>query len=109
MLLLLGKLDWEILFRFVCIFHRFLADLGVEHDNIGKILSHGPEILEETEVNLKTRVAYLVSKKFTMDEIAHIVSHSPSWLCYSVRSIDARLGFFQKTFDFVGNEGINFH
>jgi len=83
---------------------RFLADLGVEHDDIGRILSCSPEILEETEANLKTRVAYLVSKKFTMDEIAHIVSHSPSWLCYSVRSIDARLGFFQKTFDLVGNE-----
>lgn len=83
---------------------RFLADLGVEHDYIGKILSQSPEILEETEANLKTRVAYLVSKNFTMDEIAHIVSNAPSWLCYSVRSIDARLGFFQKTFDFVGNE-----
>ena len=61
MLLLLGKLDWEILFRFVCIFHRFLADLGVEHDKICRILSHVPEILEETEVNLKARVSYLVS------------------------------------------------
>jgi len=98
---LAAKLDFV---RDVAPVIRFLADLGVEHDQIGKILSHSPGILEETEQDLKTRVAYLVSKKFKMPEIAHIVSTAPRWLCFSVRSIDARLGFFQKTFDFVGNE-----
>ena len=40
-----------------------------------------------------------------MNDIAHIISDSPRWLCLNVRSVDARLGFFQKTFDFSGDEG----
>ena len=86
-------------------FFRFVADVGVPPDQIGSVLSQCPNILEETEQDLKTRVAYLVSKKFTLSEIGHIISCSPSWLCHNVRSIDSRLGFFQKTFDFSGDEG----
>ena len=46
-----------------------------------------------------------MTKGFTPEEIATIVSNSPSWLTFSVRGIDARLGFFQKTFGFLGSEG----
>jgi len=98
---LAAKLDFE---RDVAPVVRFLADVGVEHDDIGKVLTYCPGILEETEIDLKTRIAYLVSKKFTKAEICHIVSSAPTWLCFNVRSIDARLGFFQKTFDFIGTE-----
>jgi len=95
------KLDFE---RDVAPVVRFLADVGVEPGMIGNILSVAPGLLEEPDQDLKTRVAYLVSKKFSMAEIAHIITSSPRWLLYNVRSIDARLGFFQKTFDFVGTE-----
>jgi len=98
---LAAKLDFE---RDVAPIVRFLADVEVPPDQIGQVLTHCPNILEETEEDLKTRVAYLVSKKFTLPEIAHIISCSARWLCYNVRSIDARLGFFQKTFDFSGDE-----
>jgi len=98
---LAAKLDFE---RDVAPIVRFVADVGVPPDQIGSVLSQCPNILEETEQDLKTRVAYLVSKKFTLSEIGHIISCSPSWLCHSVRSIDSRLGFFQKTFDFSGDE-----
>lgn len=98
---LAAKLDFA---RDVAPTVRFLADIGVEHNDVGRILTLCPQILEETEHNLKARVAYLVSKKFEMQDIAHIVTSSPSWLCFNTRSIDARLGFFQKTFDFHGNE-----
>jgi len=83
---------------------RLLADVGVQHDNIGKILTYCPRIFEEQESTLKTRIAYLVSKRFSMEEISHIITHAPSWLSFNVRSIDARLGFFQKTFDLIGDE-----
>jgi len=83
---------------------RFLADIGVEHDKIGRILTFSPGILEEKEADLKTRVAYLASKQFSQYEISNIITSSPSWLCFNVRSIDARLGFFQKSFDFLGSE-----
>jgi len=98
---LAAKLDFD---RDVAPTIRFLADVGVSPDQIGNILTRSPTLLEETEQDLKTRVAYLVSKKFSMNDIAHIISDSPRWLCFNVRSIDARLGFFQKTFDFSGDE-----
>ena len=73
--------------------------------NLGRILTYCPRICEEREEDLKARVAYLLTKDFTPKEIATIVSSSPSWLTFSVRGIDARLGFFQKTFGFLGTEG----
>jgi len=98
---LAAKLDFV---RDVAPVIRFLADVGVEHDKIGRILTRSPGILEETEADLKTRVAYLASKNFSKSDISNIITSSTSWLCFNVRSIDARLGFFQKTFDFLGSE-----
>ena len=68
-------------------------------------MSHAPVILEEREEDLKARIAYLVSKNFSKSEILQILTKSRGWLVFSVRGIDARLGFFQKTFDLVGSEG----
>jgi len=98
---LAAKLDFE---RDVAPVVRFLADVGVKHEDICEILTLCPRILEETEDDLRTRIAYLVSKKFTRDEISHIITSSSTWLAFPVRSIDARLGFFQKSLGFLGNE-----
>ena len=68
-------------------------------------MSHCPLILEEREQDLKARIAYLVSKNFSKSDILHILTNARAWLIFSVRGIDARLGFFQKTFDLVGSEG----
>ena len=68
-------------------------------------MSHAPVILEEREEDLKARIAYLVSKNFSKSEILQILTKSRAWLIFSVRGIDARLGFFQKTFDLLGSEG----
>jgi len=98
---LAAKLDFN---RDIAPIIDFLTDIGVTIDNIGRILTYCPRICEEVEEDLKARVAYLLSKEFTPDEIATVVSSSPSWLTFSVRGIDARLGFFQKTFGFLGSE-----
>ena len=70
-------------------------------------MSYTPLILEEREEDLKARIAYLISKNFSKAEILQILTKAREWLIFSVRGIDARLGFFQKTFDLVGNEGVD--
>ena len=71
---------------------------------VGKVLTFAPELVEERPEDLRARVAYLASKNFSRDEISSIVTQAPRWLLFSVRGIDARLGFFQKTFGFLGPE-----
>jgi hypothetical protein len=58
--------------------------------------------LEQDHEDLKTRVAYLISKRFAAEQIAHIVTQAPRWLCFAVKGIDGRLGYFQKTFGLTG-------
>ena len=70
-------------------------------------MSYTPLILEEREEDLKARIAYLISKNFSKAEILQILTKAREWLIFSVRGIDARLGFFQKTFDLVGSEGVH--
>ena len=72
-------------------------------------MSYTPLILEEREEDLKARIAYLISKNFSKAEILQILTKAREWLIFSVRGIDARLGFFQKTFDLVGSEGIEWN
>ena len=81
----------------------------MKHNHLfsANILSHAPTILEEREEDLKARIAYLISKNFSKSEILQILTQAQSWLIFSVRGIDARLGFFQKTFDLAGSEGGN--
>jgi hypothetical protein len=89
---------------FICSYcsSRFLADIGVPAESIGAVLTRAPSLLEQDHEDLKTRVAYLISKRFAAEQIAHIVTHAPRWLCYAVKGIDGRLGYFQKTFGLTG-------
>jgi len=95
------KLDFE---RDVAPYIKFLADLGIPHDMIGSVLTRGPLVLEVAEDDLKTRIMYLASKKFSPEDIARIVQAAPHWLTHSVKGIDSRLGFLQKTFHLTGDE-----
>jgi len=95
------KLDFD---RDVAHVVRFLADVGVPHDRIGEVLTWNPGILEEELDDLKTRISYLRSKTFSDLEIAILITDSPKWLSFPVKIIDARLGFFQKTFVLQGVE-----
>jgi len=95
------KLDFD---RDVAPVVRFLADVGVDPDLIGDILGGNPGLMEEELEDLHTRVNYLTSKMFTRQEIALLICGSPKWLSFPVAIIDARLGFFQKTFGLEGQE-----
>jgi mTERF domain-containing protein len=59
-------------------------------------------LMEQQLQDLRTRVAYLVSKRFAAEDIAQIVTSAPAWLCFAVKGIDARLGYFQKAFHLSG-------
>jgi len=95
------KLDFD---RDVAPVVRFLADVGVDPDMIGDILGGNPGLMEEELEDLHTRVNYLTSKMFTRQEISLLICGSPKWLSFPVAIIDARLGFFQKTFGLEGQE-----
>jgi mTERF domain-containing protein len=95
------KLDFE---RDVSPIIRLLTDVGVPVHCITDMLTHNPELLEEEIVDLQARLNYLASKNFTKNQIVSILSLSANWLRYPVKLIDARLGFFQKTFKLSGNE-----
>lgn len=95
------KLDFE---RNVKPHLLFLSDLGVPHEALGYFFTKNPLILKESIDDLTTRVYYLQSKKFKVDEIQQIVASNPYWLSFPTKRIDRRLGFFQKNFNLTGNE-----
>ena len=93
---------WTVLFLSSVYFPRFLADIGVPSDSMGRILTMAPSLLEQNHEDLCTRVAYLVSKRFAAEQVAQIVSDAPRWLCFAVKGVDSRLGYFQKAFGLTG-------
>lgn len=74
----------------------FLKDIGVDGSHFGKIITQNPFILTESLENLKARVNYLKSKKFSPETVASMVSKAPYLLNFSVKRLDNRLGFFQQ-------------
>eukprot|EP00088_Acartia_fossae_P032459 TRINITY_DN3322_c0_g1_i2.p1 TRINITY_DN3322_c0_g1~~TRINITY_DN3322_c0_g1_i2.p1 ORF type:complete len:417 (+),score=68.54 TRINITY_DN3322_c0_g1_i2:308-1558(+) len=94
------KLDFD---RDVVPTLKFLSDIGIPDDLQGDVLTRNPAILEQTIEDMETRVAYLVSKKFSKDDIA-LIAFDSGWLTFSVKGVDSRLGFMQKTFGLTGNE-----
>ncbi|XP_062301783.1 transcription termination factor 3, mitochondrial isoform X1 [Osmerus eperlanus] len=74
----------------------FLKEIGVEDFRLGHIVSHNPFILTESLENLRARVAFLRSKKFSSEDVASMVSRAPYLLNFSVQRLDNRLGFYQK-------------
>lgn len=74
----------------------FLKDIGVKDSRLGYIISHNPFILTQSLENLETRVNYLVSKKFSLETVASMVSRAPYLLSFSVKRVDNRLDFYQQ-------------
>ncbi|CAN7998924.1 unnamed protein product [Ixodes hexagonus] len=83
---------------------RFLTSIGVDPDRLSYFFTKNPMILKEQVENLQVRVDYLLSKKFTPEHVARIASNAPFFLMFSVRRIDRRLGYLQKTFGLTGDE-----
>jgi len=82
----------------------FLLQLGIHSDEIGKVLTSAPQILETSDENIKVRVSYLLSKKFSSENIVDIITRAPRWLANPVKVLDAKLGFLQKKLKLTGNE-----
>lgn len=95
------RLDFE---RDVKKYLLFLSDLGVPSEAFGYFLTKNPMILKESIEDLTTRIYYLQSKKFEIEQIQQIVTGNPFWLSFPTKRIDKRLGFFQKNFNLTGNE-----
>lgn len=83
---------------------QFLNDVGVAASELGPFITKNPLIFRESIDDLQTRFNYLQSKRFQADEIQRIVVKNPFWLMFRTQRIDARLGYFQKSFDLLGNE-----
>ncbi|XP_026987258.1 transcription termination factor 3, mitochondrial isoform X2 [Sagmatias obliquidens] len=90
---LLLRLDFEKDIKQILL---FLKDLGIEDNQLGTFLTKNYAIFSEDLENLKTRVAYLLSKNFSKVDIAQMVRNAPFLLSFSVERLDNRLGFFQK-------------
>jgi len=83
---------------------RFLHDVGVPAEELGRFITKNPLIFQQNLDDLQIRVNYLEAKKFQAKDIARIVSKNPMWLSFSTVDIDKRLGFFQRTFILSGDE-----
>lgn len=82
----------------------FLHDLGIQPENFGHILTKNPLFFKNTLEDLETRLYYLRSKKFELEQVQEIVVKDPFWLNFSTKRIDRRLGWFQKNFELTGND-----
>jgi len=98
----LVRLDWE-----KDVFPKLawlVKGIGVDRETLGKYLTRNPFFLIQNLDDMKTRVAYLQSKKFTRKQISKIVTENRYWLNTDVKTTDARLGWLQRQFRLTGNE-----
>ncbi|KAE9555047.1 hypothetical protein FO519_001708 [Halicephalobus sp. NKZ332] len=98
----LVRLDWE-----KDVFPKLawlVKGIGVDRETLGKYLTRNPFFLVQNLDDMKTRVAYLQSKKFTSKEIAKIVTEHRYWLNIDVKTTDARLGWLQRQFKLTGDQ-----
>lgn len=79
-------------------------DIGLDSADLGFIFTKNIFILKQSLDDIRTRVNYLQLKKFTQENIVHIIKRNPTWLNYSTQAIDKRLGHFQNIFKLTGNE-----
>jgi mTERF domain-containing protein len=80
-----------------------LHQIGVPADRLGGIFTDNPYIFKVSLHNISARIEYLKSKKFTKQAIVKILTTYPSYLNYSIKEVDARLGFVQQEFELNGN------
>ncbi|KAJ0181785.1 hypothetical protein K1T71_002507 [Dendrolimus kikuchii] len=81
----------------------FLSDF-VKMENMGIFITKNPMIFYQNIDDLKVRVNYLMSKRFSDEQIKYIIWKNPFWLMFSTVRIDRRLGYFQEKFKLTGEE-----
>lgn len=82
----------------------FFHNLGLKTNEYANIIHENPLIFKESLDDLKVRVDYLESKKFSRSAIVQILSKNPKWLSIPIDNIDANLGWFQREFNLKANE-----
>ncbi|XP_011556216.3 transcription termination factor 3, mitochondrial [Plutella xylostella] len=82
----------------------FLLDHITDPNLLGPFITKNPLIFNESIIDLEVRVNYLVSKRFSKNQINQIVTKNPYWLNFSTMRIDRRLGFHQDHFKLTGDE-----
>jgi len=85
-------------------FVRFLVDIGVAMDKVGKVLTFNPLILLQDGKELEKRVGYMIHKKFTLPEVGSMVTHCPMILLMKPEHLDKKLGTLQQSFHLTGPE-----
>lgn len=95
------RLDWEM---DVVPYLSWFADVGIDENNIGSILTKAPSLLLEPFGSLDSRIAYLKSKKFDKSAISTIITKCPVILYTPTKEIDTQLGFLQNEFALTGSE-----
>jgi mTERF domain-containing protein len=83
---------------------RFLVDAGVHEDNLGSFITAFPHVFGENIENLKTRLNYLMSKKFGHQRIGYILNTFPLFLSQTTTQIDGKLGLIQREFSLQGHQ-----
>ena len=82
----------------------FLNDLGIEPEHYGHFITKNPTFFRNSLDDLETRIHYLRSKNFELEQVREIVTKDPFWLSFSTTRIDRRLGWFQKNFHLTGSD-----
>uniref|UniRef100_A0A915Q3T0 Transcription termination factor 3, mitochondrial n=1 Tax=Setaria digitata TaxID=48799 RepID=A0A915Q3T0_9BILA len=97
----LVKLDWEdVRPKLVWLIHQ----VGMSITDVGSYLTRNPYFLLQDLESMQIRLNYLYSKQLTKAKILRIVKKNRFWLNMDVKTIDARLGWIQKTFELTGDE-----
>ncbi|XP_070495366.1 transcription termination factor 3, mitochondrial, partial [Chironomus tepperi] len=81
-----------------------LHDLEIPAELYGEFLTKNPLFFKNSIEDLETRIYYLRSKNFSIEQVRTIVSKDPFWLNFSTKRIDRRLGWFQKNFALTGDD-----
>ncbi|XP_065226848.1 transcription termination factor 3, mitochondrial [Planococcus citri] len=82
----------------------FLFQNGVPADQLGRVFTKNPFLLEESLDDLEVRINYFKSKKFTPEMITRLITTNPRWLSHTTQQIDTLLGNFQKELWLTGDE-----
>jgi mTERF domain-containing protein len=81
-----------------------VKSIGVDRETLASYITRNPFFLIQDLGEMKERVSYLKSKKFTKPQIAKIVTENRYWLNMDIKTTDARLGWCQRQFHLNGNE-----
>ncbi|CAL1538735.1 unnamed protein product [Lymnaea stagnalis] len=85
-------------------FLKFLRQIGVPPEAVGNIFTKNPLLFKENIASLELRVGYLLSKNFSLDDVASMVIRSPIVLLMDPYKVDEKLGFLQNAFQLSGSE-----